>query len=169
MPVTIRFVAKSDAPRFIEVVRASRSLHRPWVNPPADTDAFCAYLQKMNQITDFGFVIEAAGAGELVGVVNLTNVVRGPLQSGYLGYYAFAGMTGKGLMKDGLNQVVRHAFRQLGLHRVEANIQPSNTASIALVRACGFSKEGYSPKYLKIGGRWRDHERWALVKGADAA
>ena len=58
-----------------------------------------------------------------------------------------------------------HAFGQQGLHRVEANIQPGNTASVALVRSCGFSKEGYSPKYLKIGGRWRDHERWALVKG----
>lgn len=61
--------------------------------------------------------------------------------------------------------VVRHAFRELGLHRVEANIQPGNLASIALVRSCGFSKEGYSPSYLKLGGRWRDHERWALVRG----
>ena len=48
------------------------------------------------------------------------------------------------------------------LHRLEANIQPDNAASIALVRSCGFAREGYSPRYLKIGGRWRDHERWTI-------
>jgi len=52
----------------------------------------------------------------------------------------------------------------LRLHRLEANIQPENVASIALARTCGFNKEGYSPAYLKIGGRWRDHERWAIVR-----
>ena len=78
--------------------------------------------------------------------------------------YAFAGFEGRGLMTQALNAVVRHAFTNLGLHRVEANIQPGNAASIALAKRCGFQLEGYSPKYLKIGGRWRDHERWARVK-----
>ncbi|MET0167931.1 MAG: GNAT family protein, partial [Vicinamibacterales bacterium] len=62
-----------------------------------------------------------------------------------------------------LHAVIRHAFLSLKLHRLEANIQPGNTKSIALVRACGFAKEGYSLRYLKIGGRWRDHERWAIL------
>jgi ribosomal-protein-alanine N-acetyltransferase len=66
-------------------------------------------------------------------------------------------------MKAGMNALVRHAFTKMKLHRLEANIQPGNTASIALARASGFRKEGFSPKYLKIGGRWRDHERWAIV------
>jgi ribosomal-protein-alanine N-acetyltransferase len=59
--------------------------------------------------------------------------------------------------------VVRHAFRRLRLHRLEANIQPGNAPSVALAKACGFTREGYSPRYLKIAGRWRDHERWAIV------
>ena len=102
--------------------------------------------------------------GELVGAINLTNIVYGVFKSGYLGYFVFKGHEGRGFMKRGLSLVVRHAFRELGLHRLEANIQPSNVSSIALVQSCGFSKEGYSPAYLKIGGKWRDHERWALVR-----
>ena len=99
----------------------------------------------------------------LVGVINLSNVVLGAFRSGYLGYYAFAGHERQGLMRQGLLAVVRHAFGPLKLHRVEANIQPANAASIALARSCGFEREGFSPRYLKIGGRWRDHERWALL------
>ena len=66
-------------------------------------------------------------------------------------------------MRAGLRAAIREAFGALGLHRLEANIQPRNVASIALVRACGFALEGFSPRYLKIGGRWRDHERWAIL------
>ena len=66
-------------------------------------------------------------------------------------------------MREGLILTIRHAFRELRLHRLEANIQPINTRSIALVQSLGFRLEGYSPKYLKISGRWRDHERYALL------
>jgi [ribosomal protein S5]-alanine N-acetyltransferase len=58
--------------------------------------------------------------------------------------------------------VLAESFGRLGLHRVEANIQPDNAASIALVRRCGFEREGFSPRYLRIGGAWKDHERWAI-------
>jgi ribosomal-protein-alanine N-acetyltransferase len=59
--------------------------------------------------------------------------------------------------------VLERAFTQLGLHRVEANIIPSNTASLGVARNCGFRKEGYSPRYLRIAGTWQDHERWAMT------
>ena len=94
---------------------------------------------------------------------NITNIVRGNFRSGYLGYYVFAGHARQGLMTEGLQLVIRHAFGKLGLHRLEANIQPRNVASVAIARACGFSREGFSPRYLKIRGRWQDHERWARV------
>jgi ribosomal-protein-alanine N-acetyltransferase len=66
-------------------------------------------------------------------------------------------------MRDGLELVVRYAFDDLRLHRLQAGIQPGNEPSIALVRNAGFRREGLALRYLKIGGRWRDHELWAIT------
>jgi ribosomal-protein-alanine N-acetyltransferase len=159
----IRPVTAADEAAFIAAARASRRLHHPWVTAPGDAEAFARHLARFDSRVHHGFVVETP-EGELAGAIHLTNIVMGAFCSGYLGYYAFAGFEGRGLMTAGLNTVVRHAFTDLRLHRVEANIQPANSASIALVQRCGFQREGYSPKYLKIGGRWRDHERWARLK-----
>ena len=66
-------------------------------------------------------------------------------------------------MRQGLLQLVKFAFSTMGLHRLEANIQPDNTRSQALVDACGFKFEGLSKGFLFINGSWRDHERWCIV------
>lgn len=95
--------------------------------------------------------------------MNLSQIVRGNFRSAYLGYYAGGPYAGRGYMTEAIGLLLRHAFGPLKLHRVEANIQPGNLASVALVRRAGFVKEGYSPRYLKICGRWRDHERWAIT------
>lgn len=158
----IRPVTAADAAAFIAAARASRQLHRPWVQAPGDGEAFARHLARFDGVAHHGFVVVADG--QLAGAINLTNIVMGAFRSGYVGYYAFAGFEGRGLMTQGLNAVVKHAFKALGLHRIEANIQPGNAASIALAKRCGFQLEGYSPKYLKIAGRWRDHERWARLK-----
>jgi ribosomal-protein-alanine N-acetyltransferase len=162
-PVTIRRVVAADAEALVAAARESRALHRPWVQPPQTTGAFHEWLGRLQPPLHHAFAVVRRQTGEVAGIVNLTNIVGGNFHSGFLGYYAFAGHERRGLMRAGLQAVTRHAFRTLGLHRVEANIQPGNTASIALVRACGFRQEGFSPRYLKIGGRWRDHERWALL------
>ncbi len=101
--------------------------------------------------------------GAILGVVNINEIVRGAFRSAYLGYWIGAPFARQGYMSEGLRLAVRHAFRTLGLHRVEANIIPHNRPSIALVRGAGFRKEGLSPRYLRIDGRWQDHERWALL------
>ena len=161
--IDLRRVASSDQHEFLAAVRVSRALHRPWTYPPSTPQQFRAYLKRMRQSGNRGFLVCERGTDGLVGVINLSNVVLGLFRSAYLGYYAFSGFERRGLMREGLNAVVQYAFRSMKLHRLEANIQPDNAASIALVRSCGFSKEGYSPRYLKIGGRWRDHERWAIL------
>jgi ribosomal-protein-alanine N-acetyltransferase len=75
----------------------------------------------------------------------------------------FEGYQRRGYMKWALGTIVKRAWKEHKLHRLEANTQPDNAASIALVKSLGFAKEGYSPAYLKIGGRWHDHERWAIL------
>ena len=101
--------------------------------------------------------------GAILGFFNLSHITRGSLQSAYLGYAVGSKFANQGYMREGLELVVRDAFVTLRLHRIEANIQPGNQASIALARGAGFAREGFSPRYLKIGGRWRDHERWAIL------
>ena len=163
--VTISALSQADGPEFIAAAAASKRLHGAWVHPPLNATAFRARIQRRRPPDNFAFGIRERQSEELAGYADVTNVVRGVFQSGYLSYYAFQGHERQGLMTDALGLIVRHAFGKLGLHRLEANIQPDNTASLALVRACGFSREGYSPRYLKIAGRWRDHERWAILAG----
>ena len=90
-------------------------------------------------------------------------MVRGSFHSAYLGYYISAAAARCGIMSEALSLVIHHAFNVLELHRLEANIQSGNTASIALARKLGFRKEGFSPRYLRLDGEWRDHERWAIL------
>lgn len=153
----------SDERQFLASVHASRALHRPWTYPPSTPKQFRSLVKRMREPGNRGFLVFQRKTGGLIGLINISNIVLGVFRSGYLGYYAFAGFERRGLMKEGLRAVVRHAFKSMKLHRLEANIQPGNAASIALARSCGFSKEGFSPRYLKIAGRWRDHERWAIL------
>ena len=153
----------SDEPAFISATRASRKLHGRWVSPPATPAAFRMKLKYMQGTANMAYCVRRTDNDGLVGCIEITQIVRGPFRSAYLGYYAFASHAGQGLMREGVQQLVRLAFTRLKLHRLEANIQPENLPSIALVRACGFKQEGYSPRYLRIRGRWRDHERWAIV------
>jgi len=174
MAVVLRSIDEADPERFLDLVRLSAELHAPWVRPPDTRKKFAAYRKQMAAATNFGYLVcveehttserQPTGPRSMVGVVNLTNIIMGNFCSGYLGYYAFIGAAGRGLMTKGLSLVAREAFQQLGLHRLEANIQPENHASIALARRCGFELEGLSRRYLKVRGHWRDHERWALVK-----
>lgn len=147
---------------FLALVKLSRELHEPWVQPPATRAAFRGYVERLSLGTHTGYFV-CNGAGDLVGVININEIVRGAMCSGALGYYAFAPHAGKGMMKNGLSLVVRRAFSRHSLHRLEANVQPGNERSLALVRRLGFRHEGLARGLLKVGGSWRDHERWALT------
>jgi ribosomal-protein-alanine N-acetyltransferase len=155
-------LSEGDREEFLAAMIASRELHRPWLSPPTSDAAFDTLLARVGgEGSDFNLVRRVED-GALVGYFNLSQIIRGPLQSAFLGYGAVAAQAGRGQMAAGLELVLRRAFTELGLHRVEANVQPGNTASLALVAGAGFVREGFSERYLKVGGRWRDHERWAI-------
>jgi len=159
----IRVATQKDWPSFIAAVRASRPLHAGWVSPPKTRKQFNGYLKRISSGDHYGFLLIDKATNGLIGVINLNNIIRASFRNSFLGYYCFSPFAGKGLMREGLLLVLRFAFRELRLHRLEANIQPDNHPSIALVRGCGFVREGYSRRYLKVCGRWCDHERWALL------
>jgi ribosomal-protein-alanine N-acetyltransferase len=161
--VTLRVPRTSDRDEFLRLNRASRRLHRGLVAPPLTARQWAAYLARRRRPESPGFLVCRAEDGAIVGGININEIVRGPFKSGYLGYQIGAPFARRGYMTEALALTLKVAFGPLHLHRVEANIQPGNRASIALVRRAGFRREGLSPRYLKIGGRWRDHERWALT------
>jgi [ribosomal protein S5]-alanine N-acetyltransferase len=148
---------------YLEAVRRSRALHKGFVSTPAKSAEYRDYLRRSRRANQRSFFIVRVDTDELAGVVNVNEIVRYSLQSARLGYYAFVPHAGSGLMAEGLSLVIDECFGELKLHRLEADIQPSNTRSIALVRGLGFRNEGLSRRYLKVGGRWHDHERWALL------
>jgi ribosomal-protein-alanine N-acetyltransferase len=161
--VQLRAPTRADEREFLALMRMSRAFHRPWATAPTDEERFAAYLADA-QRPDFEALLVCRREDDaIIGFFNVSQIVRRRLQSAYLGYAAGAPYAGKGYMREGLELVLRHAFSNMRLHRLEANIQPDNHASLALVRGAGFRREGFSPRYLKIGGRWRDHERWAIL------
>lgn len=161
--VYLRSPERSDRAEFVALMRASRAFHRPWATAPTDDEAFEAYLVDSRR-HDFEALLACRREDRaILGFFNLSHITRGSLQSAYLGYAVANVYANQGYMREGIELVLREAFLNLRLHRLEANIQPGNHASIALARGAGFSREGFSPRYLKIGGRWRDHERWAIL------
>src|SRR3954453_14595118 len=161
--VVLRTPTVADQDEFVAAMRASRSLHRPWVYMPETPDRYTASLARVRDPRYAPYFACRIEDGAIVGFLNLSEIVRGAFKNAFLGYGGVAGYAGQGYMREAMELVLREAFIELGLHRVEANIQPGNERSIALAERAGFELEGFSPRYLKIGGRWRDHERWALL------
>jgi ribosomal-protein-alanine N-acetyltransferase len=152
-----------DEEEFLARVRASRRIHRPWTYPPDTPAGFAALLRRTEMPTERVHLIRRLEDGAMVGLANLSQIFLGDFRSAYLGYFVFAPFEARGYMTEGVRLVLEEAFDGIGLHRVEANVQPDNARSVALVERLGFRREGYSPGYLKIGGRWRDHVRYAIL------
>lgn len=161
--VYLRHVCDRDRTEFIDLMQRSRELHEPWISPPLTGLSFHNYLQRTAREDHLGLLVCELDSKRIVGVINVNNIVRGSFLSASLGYYVGAPFAGRGYMREGLELVKRYAFLELGLHRLEANIQPDNHRSISLVQQCGFVREGMSRDFLYIQGRWRDHERWTVL------
>ncbi|MCM2386929.1 GNAT family N-acetyltransferase [Streptomyces albipurpureus] len=188
--VGVRPFTQEDGEEFTAAARASVGHHRPWLFPPLTVEAYATYARHLiDDPARVGLLVcarepspgseagpgaarqrepgraspSARGPDRIAGFININNIVRGSFRCGALGYGAFAHASGRGLLREALDLVLRYAFGPLDLHRLEANVQPGNLASLALIRGAGFRLEGYSPDFLHIDGAWRDHERWAIT------
>ena len=161
--VALRRLAREDRDELLALVRESRALHRPWAYPPERADQIDDLYARSRREDFEALVARRVEDGAIAGVLNISQIIRGHLQSAFLGYYAHARYAGQGYMREGMALTLAHAFGTLRLHRLEVNIQPGNAASIALARGAGFRLEGFSPRYLLVGGQWRDHERYAMT------
>lgn len=130
-----------------------------------DRDAFaarCAARERERQLGTghgFGIFVDGAFAGE----INLNAIQRGPFQSAYVGYWVDQAQAGNGYVPEAVVLVVRFAFEDLHLHRVQIAIIPRNTASRRVVEKLGIRDEGVAERYLEINGRWEDHVRYAIT------
>jgi [ribosomal protein S5]-alanine N-acetyltransferase len=160
--VFLRHPGKGDMDEFTRLVVASRRFLHPWVTPASTPQAYTRHLQYCRRKSVCACLVCRTEDFKIMGVCNLSQIFLGNLKSAFLGYWIGARFAGQGYMTEALELVLSYAFETLRLHRIEANIQPENARSIALVVRIGFSLEGFSPRYLKVAGRWKDHERWAI-------
>lgn len=170
--VTTRLIAARDAAPLADLVVRNRDFLAPW-EPIRPAEYFTLdgqrriiedALMRYQHETMAPHVIVEDGA--VVGRVNLNNIVRGPFQSGSLGYWVSASHTGRGVATAAVGEMIGVAFDVLGLHRIEAGTLRHNIASQRVLERNGFVRFGTAPAYLKIDGRWQDHVMYQLISGS---
>jgi ribosomal-protein-alanine N-acetyltransferase len=170
--VELRPLRRRDAAEWSRLRRANESWLSPWEpshglpwqarhTPAAYRAMRRAVARRARLGTSLPFAVRVEG--RLAGQVTLDNVVRGALRSGYLGYWIDREVAGRGMASLAVALVCDHAFGEVGLHRVEADIRPENLPSQRLVERLGFHQEGLLRRYLDIDGDWRDHLAYALL------
>lgn len=161
--VLLRAPTLEDAGPFVRLARLSRERDRWLATPPRTPRQFATYVARAGRSDFDARLVCLKATGELVGMVNASQIYRGGFRSAYLGYWVGAPFEGQGLMREAVTLMLKRMFGVLRLHRIEANIQPGNRRSLALAKGLGFRREGYSPRYLRFDGEWRDHVRFALT------
>lgn len=138
---------------------------RPMVDDRAHFSSRCLARERERQLaTGFGFGIFVGERFDcFAGEVNLSSIQRGPFQGGDLGYWVDRGLAGRGLVPEAVVVVLRFAFEDLRLHRVQVSIIPRNTASRRVAEKLALRDEGIAVRYLEIDGRWEDHIRYAIT------
>lgn len=162
--VYLRRPKVSDCIEFTGMASKSVEFHRGLMNPARTPEEFERFLKRVDNYQTESFLICRIEDDAIAGIITLSQIFHGSFQNAYLGYGLWGGFDGKGYMTEAVDLILKFAFNDLDLHRVEANVQPHNAPSIRVLERCGFVKEGFSEKYLNIGGLWRDHERWAIIR-----
>jgi [ribosomal protein S5]-alanine N-acetyltransferase len=167
--VLLRRAQSRDSAELIALRKRSLKRLRPWDPKPAkgmtlwNQDWVDRLLASRRDSAYCKLLICLRDNGTIVGGASLNSIIRGPFHSAFAGWWLGDSFEGHGYMTEALRLLLEHAFTELRLHRVEANIRPENIRSKRLAERVGFRLEGYSPRYLQIAGTWADHERYAIV------
>ncbi|MCP1126190.1 GNAT family N-acetyltransferase [Bacillus sp. 3103sda1] len=173
--ILVKILEDSDAEKLLDLELKNRDFFQTYT--PLREDDFYTLKSQLNRIREnkekkdldqlYSFGIYVIETEELIGNITLTEVLRGPLQSCYIGYSLDKNHNGKGYMTEAVKLVVSYAFDELKLHRIEAGVMPHNIGSIKVLEKSGFHKEGIAKKNVKINGRWEDHQVLAIVNDTD--
>lgn len=161
--VRLRPVTAGDRDEFVAGARDSESLHRGLIFAPTTAAEFAEYLARFDGINAIGFVVRLTTTKVLAGFVNISHIAPAPDRHGMLGYGGFAATAGHGYVGEAVRLAVRYAFDEVGLDRLQADVQPGNGASRKVVEQAGFRSAGPTPGPICIAGQWRDHERWVIT------
>lgn len=172
----LRILRPSEASIVADYLIRNRLFHTPY-HQKQDDDYFTAQEQKdylrsdLNKFFDdsqYSFWISLAGAPDrIIGRISFTAVIRGALNSCLVGYHLDEGEVGKGIMREALKAGCLYMFQTQNLHRIQADIMPSNSRSMAAAESCGFRRQGLNEKYMCINGQWQDHYTYALLNEKD--
>ena len=170
--VYLRFPVHRDWRNWAALRAESRDFLAPW-EPTWAYDALTRgafrrrlkmYKAEMRQGVTYSFLIFRRVDDVLLGGITLSNLRRGVAQSATLGYWIGSPHCNQGYMTDSLAATLEFAFSRIGLHRVEAACLPANEVSRRLLLRAGFREEGYAREYLRISGRWQDHQLFAILR-----
>jgi [ribosomal protein S5]-alanine N-acetyltransferase len=169
--IYLRFVEPDDAVVALAYLERNREFFRPFdpYRPPehfsegGQRTLLEASAKRRMEGDEYPFGIFLSADDSLIGRVTLSNIVRRAFQNAYIGYSLDRDHNGRGFMTAAVSATVDYAFGPGELHRVQAAVMPDNVASIRVVEKAGFRKEGFAPNYLRINGRWRDHNLYATT------
>ncbi|QQE78579.1 GNAT family N-acetyltransferase [Alicyclobacillus sp. SO9] len=173
--IYLRFLEVHDAAAKLALNVRNRSFFEPFVTTRDDSYyTLETQLQSIKVAVDskekdqgYFWGVFLRESDDLIGFVSLTEVVRGPLQSGWLGYSLDSAQNGRGYTTEAVRLVVSYAFNTLQLHRIEAGVMPHNLGSIRVLEKAGFKREGLSKKNVLINGKWEDHLHFAVINPED--
>jgi ribosomal-protein-alanine N-acetyltransferase len=166
--VTLRSLRQRDRPAWEALRRANASWLERWeaTSPTGEPpSSFRSYVRSLDRSARAGtalpFVVELDD--ELVGQLTVSSITRGSFWSATIGYWVSQHVAGRGITPLAVAMVSDYAWFEVGLHRIEINIRPENTASLRVVDKLGFRDEGVRRRFLHIQGDWRDHRSFALT------
>jgi ribosomal-protein-alanine N-acetyltransferase len=169
--IFIKWMDTADAEAFLQLELENKDFFQSYT--PLRNSEFYSLEGQLNRMEsirknreldlEYSFGIYLIGSSELIGKVTLSEIVRGPIQSCFIGYYLDKQHNGKGYMTEAVRLAVHFAFHELKLHRIEAGVMPHNQRSMKVLEKAGFHKEGIARKNVKINGKWEDHQVLAII------